>query len=101
MSQSLKDIRASHVSKATNIRDYRYLPENIKDDVTFGIPRTRRNPISPLDLLASSKNMTIAQAAANREKLSRRQLKGRTNNEFLFAGARANLYRSIGRGSVF
>jgi hypothetical protein len=83
------------------VREYGYLPENIREEVGVGIARTRRNPISALDLFATGRLMAGTQAVSVGHKLRPWQLTGRAHNEATFAGSRAMLYSPAGRGSVF
>jgi hypothetical protein len=85
----------------SNIREYDYLPENIRNDVGQGSIGVRRNPMSALDLFASSRIMAQSAAAARGEKVSRGRLSRRAHNEMAYAGSRAMLYSPTGRGSVF
>lgn len=92
-------MKSEEVGKGT--RDYEYLPENIRQDVGYGSIGPRRNPMSALDLFASSRIMAAADAKARGERLSRRRLNRRAYHEMNYAGARTMLYSPVGRGSVF
>jgi hypothetical protein len=80
----------------SNVREYSYLPENIRQDVGFGSIGIRRNPMSALDLFASSRIM-----AGTRGRISGRRLTRQAHREMNFAGSRAMLYSPTGRGSVY
>lgn len=89
----------SNVSKGTNIREYPYLPENIRE-WREGYYPIRRDPISPLESLSAGMLMARANAAGYGQKLSRRQArKLGTNNVQLF-DSRRMIYSPIGRGSA-
>jgi len=88
-------------NRGTNLKDYDYLPENIREDVGYGSIRTRRNPMSALDLFASSRVMAESAARASGERIRGRRLSRRAHNEMNYAGSRAMIYSPVGRGSVF
>jgi hypothetical protein len=81
----------------SNVRQYQYLPENIREDVGYGSIGVRRNPMSALDLFASSRIM----AASRGNRISNRRLNAQAKREMRFAGSRAMLYSPTGRGSMF
>jgi len=82
----------------SNVREYAYLPENIRQDVGYGSITTRRNPMSALDMFASSRIMAASRAQG---RIGRRRLTQQAHREMNFAGSRAMLYSPTGRGSVF
>ena len=85
----------------SNVREFPYLPENIREQAGYGSIGPRRNPMSPLDLFASSRIMAQTQARALGETVRGRRLTRRAHNEMNFAGSRAMLYSPAGRGSIF
>jgi hypothetical protein len=87
--------------RGSNVREYGYLPENIRDQVGFGVARVRRNPMSALDLFASSRIAESTAALRRGQRLRAWQATGRVHNQATFAGGRAMLYSPAGRGSVF
>lgn len=81
----------------SNIREYPYLPEWVKD--SFAGQATRR-VLDPLDLYSSSRLMVEAQAAADGKKVRGRKRKRLTQAERRFAQGRMMLYSPLGQGSV-
>jgi hypothetical protein len=90
--------KAYSLRHGSNIREYAHLPENIREDVGYGSIGTRRNPMSALDLFASSRIMAATRAQG---RIGRRRLNAQAQREMGFAGSRAMLYSPTGRGSVF
>jgi hypothetical protein len=89
----------SNVSKGTNIREYPYLPENIRE-WREGYYPIRRNPISPVESLSAGILMARANAAGYGQKLSRRQAKKSGKNNVQFFDSRRMIYSPVGRGSA-
>jgi hypothetical protein len=85
----------------SNVRQYAHLPENIREQVGYGSIGPRRNPMSPLDLFASSRIMAQTSARARGETVRGHRLSRRAGNEAAYAGSRAMLYSPAGRGSMF
>ncbi|CAB4194567.1 hypothetical protein UFOVP1264_22 [uncultured Caudovirales phage] len=87
------------VSKGTNIGEYPYLPENIREWRDNYEP-TRRNPISPIQALSAGILMAQAQAASTGIKLTKKQARRAGRNTKNLYESRAMLYTPLGRGSV-
>ena len=89
-------VAAGAVAKS-NIREYPYLPEWVKDSFAA---TTTRNVLNPTDLYASSRLMVRSQAQAEGRSVRGRKLKRMTQAERRFAEGRMMLYSPLGRGSV-
>ena len=89
----------NQVSKSTNIREFNYLPENIRDGgMDTGV--IRRNPISPLELFAASRIMANSQSLSVGRKMSRKE-KAKLANQIRAFGESSMIFNSpIGRGSM-
>ena len=87
------------VSKGTNIREYPFLPENIREWDTK-VVRDSRNPISPLDLISSGRLMAQAQAAAVGRTLDKKELRRRGKSNARYYESRAFMYSPVGRGTA-
>lgn len=87
------------VSKGTNIGEYPYLPQNIREWAEGFVP-VRRNPISPLQMLSSGMLMAEAQAASRGINLSRRQKTAIGRGVSNYAEGRMMLYSPIARGQL-
>jgi hypothetical protein len=89
----------NQVSKGSNIRELNYLPENVRD---WGMDsaRIRRNPISPLDMWASSRVMANAQSLITGKKMSRREKSRLGRGIDQYEGGRLTLFSPAGRGTV-
>lgn len=83
--------------RKSNIREYPYLPEWVKDSFAA---TTTRNVLNPTDLYASSRLMVRSQAQAEGRSVRGRRLKRMTQAERRFAEGRMMLYSPLGRGSV-
>lgn len=81
----------------SNIREYPYLPEWVKDSFAA---TTVRNPLNATDLYASSRLMVQSQAAAEGRRVRGRKLRRLTQAERRFAEGRMMLYSPLGRGAV-
>lgn len=81
----------------SNIREYPYLPEWVKDSFA---PTTVRNPLNATDLYAASRIMVQSQAAADGKRVRGRKLRRLTQAERRFAEGRMMLYSPLGRGAV-
>lgn len=81
----------------SNIREYPYLPEWVKDSFAA---TTVRNPLNATDLYAASRLMVQSQAAADGKKVRGRKLRRLTQAERRFAEGRMMLYSPLGRGAV-
>lgn len=88
----------SDVYGGSNLRTYSFLPENV---MTTGIPSTRRNPVSPLDMVAAARLSAMGAASVSGRAQSRSS-KRRLSNGFLvgLTGLR-NFTVPLGRGSIY
>jgi len=89
----------NQVSKGTNVREFNYLPENIRDaGMDTGV--IRRNPISPLQLFAASRIMANSQSLSVGRKMSRKE-KAQLANQIRAFGESSMIFNSpVGRGSM-
>lgn len=83
----------------TNVREFSYLPENVRTWTDKG-PFIRRNPISPTDMLSSGMMMAQAQAAGMGRSLSRKQRKAIGRSVRDYGEGRMFIYSPISRGSM-
>lgn len=89
----------AQVSKGTNIREFPYLPENIREWQNSAAP-IRRNPISPLSMIAASNVMAMGNNLGNQSGMSKRQLRRLARGLNLYEGGRATVYSPIGQGTM-
>ena len=94
-----KALVEGNISKGSNVREYPYLPENIREWQNSAAP-IRRNPVSPLSMLAASNVMALGNNMGNQSGMSKRQLRRLARGLNLYEGGRANVYSPIGQGTM-
>jgi len=89
----------SNISKGSNVREFPYLPENIRDWQNNAVP-IRRNPVSPLQMIASANVMAVGSNLGNQSGMTKRQLRRLARGLNIYEGGRATVYSPLGQGTM-
>ena len=94
-----KDAVIGSVGKSSNVREYPYLSENVREWTLNG-PAIRRNPYSPVEMLSSGMMMAQAQSAGYGRHMTKKERIRAGKNIRDYGEGRMFIYSPLGRGSV-